>query len=93
MKKQWSAVQRLALHAELPAEPLPGQTLVELAGDQRVLIERHMGVTQYGCNEILVKVSFGYVQVCGCALELARMSKQQLVITGRINGVSLHRGK
>ena len=93
MKKQLSNIQRLALVAELPAEPLPWQPIIELVGDQRVLIERHKGVTQYGCKEIHVKLSFGYVQVTGCNLELARMTKQQLVISGRIDCVSLHRGK
>lgn len=91
MGKQLSHMQRLALQAELPAEPIPGQPIIELAGDQRVLIERHKGVTQYGCKEIQVKLSFGCVSVSGCHLELARMTKQQLVITGIIERISLMR--
>ncbi len=78
--------------ADLPLTPLPGLPLIELAGQCRVLIENHQGVTQYGTEEIRVKVKFGYVVICGEFLKLARMSKEQLVITGSICGISLHGG-
>ena len=94
MRKRWTHnMHSLALQADLPAEPLPGQPIVEVFGNQRVLIERHKGVTQYGFKEICARVSFGTVRVSGCDLELVRMTKEQLVITGRINGISFHRGK
>lgn len=79
--------------ADLLTEPIPGATLVEVSGDRRVLIECHRGVTTYGHKEICVKVSYGIVSVHGSGLELARMTKQQLVITGCIDCVSLIRGK
>lgn len=79
-------------HADLLSETAPGVTLVELAGDQRVLIENHRGVTTYGHTEIRVRVSYGMLCVCGRNLELARMTKQQLVITGCVDRVSLMKG-
>lgn len=88
-KKEW--FQWFTEGADLPGEPNPMQPLVELAGDRRVLIENHRGVTQYGREKICVKVKFGQVAVCGCGLELARMTKEQLVISGRIDSVSLIR--
>lgn len=84
--------QRLIFAADLPDAPLPGLPLVELSGQNRVLIENHLGVTQYGRESISVRVKFGQIRVSGCDLELARMTKEQLVITGRIDGVSLYRG-
>ena len=84
--------QRLIFASDLPDAPLPGQPLVEIYGQERVLIENHRGVTQYGKESICIKVKFGQVCVSGCRLELARMTKGQLVITGRIDGVSLFRG-
>ena len=91
MKKR-SMADRLAFSADLPDVTLPGQPLVEIAGESRVLIENHLGVTQYGCECIRVKVKFGQVCVSGSRLELARMIKGQLVISGRIDAVSLCRG-
>ena len=83
---------KIAFRAELPSETIPGMPLVEIFGCQRVLIENHKGVTMYGCKEIRVKVSYGQLCVCGSGLELARMTKQQLVITGQIESLSLCRG-
>lgn len=88
-KRNW--MQMLADEADLPAEPLPGVPVVEVAGECRVLIERHAGVTEYSRERICVKVCYGLVCVCGCGLELTRMTRQQLVISGRIDGVQLLR--
>ena len=73
------------------AESAAYQTIVELAGDRRVLIENHLGVITYGKEKIIVKVKYGAVCVCGCSLELTHMTKEQLVIFGTIQSISLHR--
>lgn len=93
MKQSKKLLERMVFAAELPSEALPGVPLVELAGNQRVLIENHHGVIAYGCREIRVKVSYGQVCICGSNLELARMTREQLVITGQIDGVTLLRGR
>ncbi len=84
-------MERLADSADLGGEPLPMQPLVELAGDRRVLIENHRGVVQYSREKICVKVRYGTVAVCGCGLELSRMTREQLVISGRINEIQVIR--
>ncbi len=91
MKQRRGWMERLADSADLQGEALPGQPLVELFSDRRVLIEHHGGVTEYGREKIQVKVRYGYVCICGGCLELARMTAEQLVITGRIDSVSLIR--
>lgn len=84
-------IQKLADGIDLSAEPLPGVPVVELAGERRVLIELHGGVTAYSPERVCVKVSYGTVQVSGCGLRLTKMTREQLVITGRIDCVQLHR--
>lgn len=84
-------IDRLTEEAELTAQPLPGQPIVEIAGDRRVLIENHFGVKEYGTQRITVKVKYGCVCICGCGLELMRMTKEQLVICGRIDCVTVQR--
>lgn len=93
MKRRRNILEAMAVSVELPTEPIPGLPLVELAGERRVLIENHRGVMQYTDHEIRVKVSYGHICVSGSGLTLARMTKEQLVITGRINAVSLNRGR
>jgi sporulation protein YqfC len=65
--------------------------LVEIAGEKRVLIEHHAGVTQYDPCRICVKVSFGQICVCGQNLSFAQIARGQLVICGKIEGVTLLR--
>jgi len=63
--------------------------LVELAGQNRVLIENHLGVLAYSLEEIQVKVCYGSVRVIGSELRLMEMNKEQLVISGRIDALQL----
>lgn len=91
MKGNRNILQRMTESMDLGSEPMPGQSLIEIAGDDRVLIENHFGVREYSPERIGVNVKYGSVQICGCGLKLARMTKEQLVISGRIDGVMLRR--
>ena len=84
-------IQRIADGMELENETLPMVPVIEIAGDKRVLIERHSGITEYSCEKIGVRVRYGTVCICGNGLEVTRMSGEQLVISGRIDAVQLHR--
>lgn len=91
MKRNRNLFQRLADEVDLSAEPMPGLPIAELAGDRRLLIEHHQGVSAYSRETICVKVKYGMLQVCGCGLELVRMTRDQLVIRGRIDSIHLIR--
>ena len=84
-------VNHLWARAQILEEPLPGQPLLEVFGDQRILIECHGGILEYGPDRISVRLRFGRVCVCGEGLKLRRMIAQQLVITGKIYNISLIR--
>ncbi len=88
MKEKWNLWEQL----DLPGESLPGCPLVEVAGQHRVLIEHHRGIREYSPQRIGVKVSYGLVEVWGEALQLRCMTREQLVIMGRIDCVKLQRG-
>lgn len=92
MKGRKHILDRMAVAADLSSEPVPKLPLVEIAGERRVLIENHFGVTGYGSQEICVKVRFGHIIICGKGLELVRMTKEQLVVMGTIDGVQFRRG-
>lgn len=81
----------LTEEAELSTEPVPGQPIVEIAGDHRVLIENHFGVRGYSSEQIVVKVKYGCVRICGHCLELVKMTREQLVVRGKIDAVALQR--
>lgn len=93
MKKRQSIVRQLLDNVDLPEESLPHQSVVELLGDGRVLIEHHKGVLEYGPERIGVRVGFGAVCVTGTGLRLGLMTCQKLVILGRIATIEIVRGK
>lgn len=76
----------------LSEEALPAQTVVELLGDRRVLIEHHHGITEYSRQRIQARVKYGILCICGSGLELCKMTGNQLVILGRIDSLTLFRG-
>lgn len=84
-------IQRLVDQTSLSAGAMPGHPIVELSGDSRILIEHHFGVKEYGRSRITVKMRYGQVCVQGENLEILRMTKEQLVICGRIDQICLQR--
>ena len=87
MDREW--VRRLTQGLE--GESLLGVTVAELAGDRRVLVEGHRGVTEYSPCRVTVKVGYGELSVCGSGLELRQMSKVHLVVCGCIDSIELRR--
>ena len=67
------------------------QPIVEIAGQNRVLIENHQGVLAYSPEEIGIKVSYGKILIAGDDLRLMEISCDQLVIKGRIDSLQLFR--
>ena len=84
-------LSHLAEETEMGADSVALRPIVEIAGGERVFIENHCGVMGYSTERILVKVKYGCISVCGCGLQLLRMTREQLIIRGRIDAVSLHR--
>lgn len=87
--RKW--MDRIVEVTDLQGEPIPGQPLVEILGERRVLIEHHCGVIEYAAEKIRIKMCYGCLCVCGEGLTLARMTAGQLIIAGRIDSVSVLR--
>ena len=69
-----------------------GKPLVETWGRNRVLIENHKQVLLYSPNKICIKVTYGDICITGSDLLFARLSGEQLVITGIVESVLLTGG-
>lgn len=90
MKDKRSILEYLSIQSE-DVEAIPLLPIIEIAGNQRVLIENHLGVVQFSTEKIGIGVKYGEVLVCGCNLALRHMSKSKLVITGQIQQLCLLR--
>ena len=91
MGKGRDILENMIAQTSLTADSVPGQSIVEIAGDKRVLIEGHHGVLGYSRKQIQIKVGYGCLCICGCRLEILHMTKEKLIITGIIESVHLHR--
>lgn len=84
--------QSLKNAVDLPDEPSPGEPLIEISGQESVLIEHHRGVVNYTNDCIGVRVKYGTIQINGRNLALTKMTKEQLIISGEIDSVELLKG-
>ena len=91
MSKEGKIRRFLEETTDLSGEAAPGQSILELLGDNRVLVENHRGVQEYSRERIGIRMRFGSVCILGCGLELMHMTRDQLVIRGRIDSVQLNR--
>lgn len=91
MGRGYSFLEHFTEYTDISLEPLSAQPIIEIAGENRVLIENHFGVKGYSREKITANVKFGFVHICGTGLEILRMTKEQLVIQGRVMAVSLER--
>lgn len=89
MGSNGNIIERIQKNTDFATHTLQGQPVIEIAGNKRVLIENHCGVREYGHERITVQSSYGCICVTGRNLELIRMTKEQLVITGQILCVQL----
>lgn len=76
----------------IPEMTLPGEPIIEVYGDRRVLIEGCCAVLQYAGNCIKLRNPCGTVCVVGCGLCMAEISKTQTIITGKVENISICRG-
>ena len=67
------------------------QSLVEVVGYRRVLIENHIGIALYSSNEIQIKVSYGRVCIMGSEMYLSHVGREQLVIVGCVDSLQIIR--
>lgn len=82
-------IRKLADDAELTGEALPGESVIEIVGKGRVLIEGHHGVCGYSSCQICIKVPCGIAEINGCNLKLTQMDISKLIISGEISSICL----
>lgn len=71
----------------LPAQVVPGVPRTTLSGGSQVLVENHKGLKTYTRRCIEVKTRDGILRVTGDDLELAAMTKTDIVIRGFVISV------
>ena len=91
MSREKGFVEQLKNDVNLYNGTIMNLPIIEISDVNRVLIENHLGVREYDLNKICVNMKYGLAAICGEQLKLRQMTKDQLVITGKIEGISLMR--
>ena len=90
MNRKKSILEQVLHGSELYVQPMPSVPLVEIVGNQRILIENHTCIDSYSSQEICIRVKYGYITINGDHLFLNYMSPEKLVITGSICCIQLN---
>ena len=86
---KYALTRMIAENADLHTEPIPGESIVEIYGTNRVLVENHRGISQCTRDEITVRMKKGDIMIFGSCLKIALMSRERVVVCGNISGVLL----
>ena len=63
--------------------------LIEIAGQKRIIMENHRGISYYGDDRILIRTEYGFTEITGNGLLLRCITRERLCITGVIDAVKL----
>ena len=81
-------IREAAEQLDLPDGFLSGQPLLTLDGDLQLMVERHLGITEYGQERICIAAKAYTIQVQGMRMHLTAMDKDSIRIRGHITGVT-----
>lgn len=73
---------------ELPKDLFLGMPLLSMAGNRTLCITNHRGIRQYSSELIEVAAVPFAIQITGRNLCIPRFSKEQLEITGYMEGIT-----
>lgn len=82
--------QRIRMAAEkmdLPDGMIHGMPQIILDGDLQLLIERHMGVIEYGTDRICIAAKKNTIEIMGQSMYLVAMDRDSIRIRGVIHCV------
>lgn len=77
---------------DLPTDIAAGLPRMELNGFCECSLDCHTGILEYEKHEIVVAVNIGTVTIRGSGLELQRMQRDRLTVTGKIESISFAGG-
>ena len=86
-----SFIRRVTENAGLHSESIMGTPVLELCGDDRVLIENFDTVISFDSCRIDVSMSFGVICLSGDGLILEYLGNDRILITGIIFSITVER--
>lgn len=82
-----SVEQRLSEILNTNHNPGSKKLLVEVVGNNSLLVENHQGIALYNAEKVVVKSKDGLVEIEGCMLKIKKISNEQLWVRGCVHCV------
>lgn len=77
-------IRKAAEQMDLPEGFMHGQPLLTLDGDIQLMVERHLGITEYGEQRICIAAKDYTIKILGERMRLTAMDKESIRIRGHI---------
>ena len=81
-------IRAAAEQLDVPEGMLRGLPQLMLDGDGQLLVERHLGIVEYGTQRIRIAAKEMTIEVLGSDLHLTAMDRDSIRIRGRIASVA-----
>ena len=85
--KRQNIMDRVRDTFDLPGEVIQNLPRITMTGGNRVMVENHQGLLDYGETAIVIAGGRVKVKVQGDGLKLCAMNTEALLITGSVFGV------
>lgn len=79
--------RRITTTFELPLDIMLDLPSVNLIGDEKLVISNHKGIAEYIKEQIKIKTSAGIVKILGDGLVIKEISRENIVIAGKIDAI------
>jgi sporulation protein YqfC len=83
--------KRLADALELQHDVALNLPALHLTGGERLLMENHRGLLEFGKTKIRVASSAGIVEIAGENLDIKSVGREDLLVTGNISSIIINR--
>ncbi len=77
---------------DMPGEVMSGLPKITIIGDRKVSIVNHLGITEYSVTRIRIRLGKVEVETCGNMLKIVNITKEEVLIEGRVDKVGFLRG-
>ena len=89
--KTMSMKEKINAMFDLPKDIIVNVPRITIVGFEDLLIENYKGILEYELDKIRINTNGGLIILYGEKLCIIELSKESILIKGKINSVELHR--
>jgi len=79
--------RRITTTFELPRDIMLDWPSIRMMGDEELVLSNHKGIAEYSKEQVRVKTGIGVVKISGRGLEIREISREDIVVVGKIDAV------